>query len=79
MSSLTWSDYMDIKMMVISLERMRDQQAQRQTMLAMMLLARPPSQPEPEPQRQLWLPVELWDIVALEFLPFFVVKKWVKL
>ena len=39
------------------------EKAHHETMLAMMLLVRP--EPRPEPR----LPHELWDMVALEFLP----------
>jgi len=64
MSSLSWNDWMDIQRVVMSLERIRTQEAQRQTMLTMMLLVRPPRpQPEPESEPQLWLPVELWDMI----------------
>jgi hypothetical protein len=41
------------------------EKAHHETMLAMMLLAQSPQQSQPQP----WLPVELWDMVALEFLP----------
>jgi hypothetical protein len=42
------------------------EKAHHETMLAMMLLAQQsPQQSQPQP----WLPVELWDMVALEFLP----------
>ena len=54
-----------------------ERKAHYKTMLAMMLLARPPAESQPQPQSQsqsqpqphMWLPVELWDMVTYEFLP----------
>ena len=44
-----------------------ERKAHYKTMLAMMLLARPPAESQPQPH--MWLPVELWDMVTHEFLP----------
>jgi hypothetical protein len=44
-----------------------ERKAHYKTMLAVMLLARPPAESQPQPH--MWLPVELWDMVTHEFLP----------